>query len=105
MEYNGHKYVGFQKTGTTGGSNSGEKDPAYCYGTWKGREIRFKKMFRGHEFTDEECDQLLAGADIEVTGLVAKSCKVYGVHGKLAELEYNGHKYIGFNNEGFINNK
>lgn len=105
LEYNGHKYVGFQKTGTTGGGNGGGKDPAYCYGTWNGREIRFKKTFRGHEFTDDECDRLLAGADIEVTGLVAKSGKVYGVHGKLAELEYNGHQYIGFNQEGFINNK
>lgn len=98
QEYNGHKYVGFEKRSN---GNAGADDPAYYKGTWKGKNIRFKRNFRGHEFTDEECQKLLAGETLTVEGLVAKSGKVYSVYGQLAELEFNGHKYVGFNQEGF----
>ena len=53
-------------------------------------------------FTDEECKALLAGETVEVRGLKAKSGGTYGVHGKLAEMEYNGHKYVGYKQEGFL---
>lgn len=101
LEYNGHKYVGFEKVNAGGGAD----DKAYCHGVWKGREIRFKRTYRGHEFTDDECDALLAGNEIEVDGLVAKSGKVYGQKGHLADLEYNGHKYVGFEATGFLDRK
>lgn len=100
--FNGRKFVGFEKTDFVGGSGGGADDSDYCRGTWNGREIRFKKNFRGHVFTDEECKALLAGESVEVRGLKAKSGGTYGVHGKLAEMEYNGHKYVGYKQEGFL---
>ena len=33
--------------------------------------------------------------------MVSKSGSTYGVKGKLSELEYNGHKYVGFERTGF----
>lgn len=52
MTYNGKPYVGF-------------KDMAYCYGTFDGKEIKFKRTFMGHTFSDAECNSLLAGAELE----------------------------------------
>lgn len=101
QEYNGHPFVGFAKTGTSGGNV--EKDPAYHYGTWNGKECRFKKNFRGHEVTDEEAAKLFVGESIPICGLVGKSGKVYSISGKLANMEYNGHPYVGIDSEGFLN--
>lgn len=52
MTYNGKPYVGFQ-------------DQAYCYGTFKGEEIKFKRTYMKHTFTDAECNSLLSGAELE----------------------------------------
>lgn len=52
MEYDGKPYVGFQ-------------DQAYCYGTFKGTEIKFKRTYMGHTFTDAECNSLLSGGELE----------------------------------------
>lgn len=54
MAYKGKPYVGFQ-------------DAAYFYGTFKGEEIKFKRTYMGHEFTDAECNSLLAGAELMFT--------------------------------------
>ena len=48
MEYKGKPYVGFE-------------DLAYCYGTFQGEEIKFKRTYMGHTFSDSECEALLAG--------------------------------------------
>ena len=48
MEYKGKPYVGFE-------------DLAYCYGTFQGEEIKFKRTYMGHTFSDSECAALLAG--------------------------------------------
>lgn len=52
MVYDGKPYVGFQ-------------DAAYFYGKFSGKEIKFKRTYMGHEFSDAECNSLLSGATLE----------------------------------------
>lgn len=73
-------------------------------GVWKGKNVSFKRNFRGHELTDEECEQLLAGEKIEIRGLKAKSGNTYGVLVNLGDYEYNGGKYFGVNQLEFLSN-
>lgn len=100
MEYNGRKYVGFQKQASgSGGTQSG---PERYTGKWKRKEVSFKREWGGHRFTDEECEALCNGQEITITGIPKKDGSgTYGVKGKLANLEYNGHKYVGFQKTGF----
>ena len=73
-------------------------------GNWKGKEISFNREWGGHRFTDAECEALCAGEEIEVLGLISKKTgNTYGVKGHLAELDYNGNKYVGFESTGFVN--
>lgn len=73
-------------------------------GTFNGKKVSFNRDFRGHRFTDEECEALCEGKEIEVLGLVAKSGNTYGVKGRLNDnLEFNGHTYTGFEQLGFVN--
>lgn len=98
------------KTMTANGRNiakgasdmAGASDKEYFEGQWNGRDVKFNRVFRGHRFTEDECNRLCAGETIQVTDLVAKSGSKYGVQGRLAELEYNGRKYIGFEQTGFV---
>lgn len=86
--YNGHTYVGFSRTGFAG------EDKERFSGTWNGKEVHVKRVWGGHEFTEKEIADLLAGKDITF------ECKgkngAYEVTGCLADCEYNGHKYVGF---------
>jgi DNA topoisomerase-3 len=70
-------------------------------GTWNGENVSVKKVYAGHEFTDEEIEQLLNGEEIVI------ECKgdkgPYKCKGKLDHCEYNGKQYIGFNRTGFVN--
>lgn len=70
----------------------------YCVGTWQGTNIRFKKTFSNHTFTEEECAKLLADEVIEFPA-TTKDGREYTAKGKLENLEYNGHKYVGFKPE------
>lgn len=70
-------------------------------GTWNGKQVSFKKMWSGHEFTDEECEKLCNGETIEFEAVSAKSGNKYVVTGDLAEQEFKNDKgktikYIGF---------
>lgn len=89
QEYKGHKFIGFLR-------DEAEKDPDRCYGTWKKKNISFKKIYADHRFTDEECSLLLAGKEVELHGLTSSKGKKFSVKGKLANLSYNGHKYVGY---------
>ena len=51
MTYNGKPYVGF-------------KDMAYCYGSFGGQEIKFKRTYMGHTFSDADCQKLLSGEQL-----------------------------------------
>lgn len=75
-----------------------------CEGKWKGKNVSFSKKWGEHEFTDEECKKLLAGEEI-ILNLISKQGKPYSIHGKLSNLSYQGRKYVGFENLGFINEK
>lgn len=74
-------------------------------GIWNGQTVKFNRVWGGHEFTDEECEALLRGEEINVYGLVsAKTGNTYGVKGKLTEQEFNGNKFVGFERTGFADN-
>ena len=70
-------------------------------GKWNGKDVSFKREWGGYKFSDEECQRLCDGEEISIFGLKSKSGSEYGVTGKLDNLEYNGHKYVGFNRTGF----
>lgn len=75
-------------------------------GMWNGKPVSFNRDFSGHRFTDEECEALCNGDEIEVHGLVsAKTGNTYAVKGKLNNLTYNGNKYVGFERLGFCDTK
>lgn len=73
-------------------------------GKWKGKQISFTREWSTHRFTDEECERLLNGEEIVIDDLVSQSGKPYAIRGKLENQTYNGHKYVGFKNLGFVNN-
>lgn len=70
-------------------------DPAYYCGTWKDREILFKRDVCGHVLTNEECDAICAGETIVVEDIYLKktdeTCRC-GI--LLAEEEYKGKKTV-----------
>lgn len=72
-------------------------------GTWNGQEVHPKRVWSGHRFTDEECDKLLAGEEIEIEAVSVKTGKGFRCAGRLANLEYNGQGYVGFERTRFIN--
>lgn len=85
------------------GSSMAEKEK--YEGKWNGKAVKFNREYAGHRFTDEECEALCNGKEIEVLGLIsAKTGNTYGVKGKLSEQEYNGHKFVGFERTGFADN-
>lgn len=70
-------------------------------GNWKGKEVSFTRTFRGRRMTDAECERLCKGEEIEVKDLVAKSGSKYSVIVALANQEYNGHKFVGIEQQRF----
>lgn len=88
QEFNGNKFIGFKPIFE---QNSADK----VSGVWRGRDIKFKREWGGHKFTDEECTKLLSGETIEFAA-VSKAGKDYTARGSLEEQEYNGNKFIGF---------
>lgn len=77
-------------------------------GVWNGESVRFSRVWRGHRFTDQEVEQLLAGQEISVKGLKGKtSGKEYGVHGKLTRQSFANDsgeniEFVGFEQMGFL---
>lgn len=72
----------------------------YCVGIWRGKQVRFKKKTRNHTFTEEECAKLLADEVIKFP-TTRNDGTPYIEKGKLENLEYKGHKYVGFKSERF----
>lgn len=72
-------------------------------GTWNGKSVKFKRTWSGHDFTDEECEALCDGKEIEIEAVSAKTGKTFRCKGKLEEQTYNGNKFVGFKNTGFVN--
>ena len=46
-------------------------------GTWNGKKVSFKKVWSGHEFTDEEVEKLLNGEEIVIECISAKTNKPF----------------------------
>lgn len=70
----------------------------YFEGTWQktGTHVRFNRTWSGHRFTDQECMDLLAGKDIEITAQSKKTGDDFTVIGALGEGEYQGRTFVGF---------
>lgn len=70
----------------------------YFEGTWEktGAHVRFNRTWSGHRFTDQECMDLLAGKDIEITAQSKKTGDGFTVIGALGEGEYQGRTFVGF---------
>ena len=90
QEYNGHQYVGFLKEQTM--------NPDRYSGQWNGQQVSFKRVWSGHTFTDQECEQLLAGEMISFEA-TSKAGNKYQAQGKLARQEFNGNPFVGFKPE------
>lgn len=73
-------------------------------GIWAetGKEVSFNRVWAGHRFTDDEVSDLLAGRQIEISGLKSRTGNSYGVIGRLAEQEYNDSTFVGFLREDFV---
>ena len=76
-------------------------EKVYAVGEWhepgkdKPEKIKFKRTWGGHQFTEAEIKDLLAGQQIEFAA-TSKNNKSYIAKGRLQRGEYNGHPYIGF---------
>lgn len=70
----------------------------YFEGTWQktGAHVRFNRTWSGHRFTDQECMDLLAGKDIEITATSKRTGDDFTVIGSFGEYEFEGRKCIGF---------
>lgn len=70
----------------------------YFEGTWQktGAHVRFNRTWSGRRFTDQECMDLLAGKDIEITATSKRTGGDFTVIGSFGEYEFEGRKCIGF---------
>ena len=70
----------------------------YFEGTWDktGAHVLFNRTWSGHRFTDQECMDLLAGKDIEITATSKRTGDDFTVIGSFGEYEFEGRKCIGF---------
>lgn len=59
-----------------------KSETAMYSGFWHGRPVTFSRDFRGHRFSDEECEALCKGQRIEVHNIQGMNCK-YAVQGRL----------------------
>lgn len=77
-------------------------DAERAEGTWNGKQVSFKREWSGHRFTDAEVADLLAGKTIEIEAKSAKTGNAFRCRGRLADLEYKGKKYVGFEKTEFV---
>ena len=78
-------------------------------GMWNGEPVKFNRVWRGHRFTDEECEALCNGENVEVRGIISpKTGHEYGVSGHLDNLVFTDKEsgdtrdYIGFKQDKFL---
>lgn len=81
----------------------GGSDTERFTGTWNGKTVQPKREWSGHRFTDEECADLLAGKEITIECVSARTGKPFKCKGRLADLKYNGKQYVGFDRTEFVN--
>lgn len=88
QEFKGKKFLGFKLTQPVHNDN-------YYHLTHNGKKVKFKRIWGGHEFTDEECQQLASGQEIHFTAKTKKGYE-FEVFGVLAWQEFKGKKFLGF---------
>lgn len=71
-----------------------QKPKNVATGKWNGEEIAFNRQYSSHTFNDSEVEQLLAGQEVQIEITTDKG--TFKVKGKLANLEYKGYHYVGF---------
>lgn len=91
QEFEGNEFVGFKPI-----FEEKKDDVERFTGTWNGKEVRVKRIWGGHRFSDEEVESLLNGNIIKFKAISKKSQKTYEAKGKLADQEFEGNKFIGF---------
>ncbi len=72
-------------------------------GTWEGEEVSPKRTWSGHRFTDDEIEKLLAGEEITIEAVSARTGKGFKCKGKLSRQTYNGREFVGFERTAFVN--
>lgn len=60
-----------------------------------GEEVKPKRMWSDHRFTDEEVEKLSRGEEISFD-MMSKAGKPYVATGKVRKYEYNGRDVVGF---------
>lgn len=67
-----------------------KRDPSeYCEGTFKGKQVHFKRVFRGQKLSDEQCQELLAGGTTVVNGIKARNGSTYNAEVELGDVEFD----------------
>lgn len=66
---------------------------------WNGEPTQIKTSWGPHEFSSGEIEALARGETINFLTTQEGSGKPYRASGKLAWLEYNGHRYVGFDRD------
>ncbi|MTV81217.1 DNA topoisomerase [Secundilactobacillus folii] len=69
--------------------------------TQQGEEVNFNQVWGGHQFSEQEVSDLLAGKEIAFQ-IKTKRGKEMAVHGKLAKQTYRGHQFWGFKPAGDV---
>lgn len=83
VTYKGKQYVGYH-------------DANYAYGMWNGHDIRFKRSYMTHKFTDDEVERLFAGENVKIQ-VVNKDGEHIMLDGKLEkQTAPNGAEFIGY---------
>ncbi|MDD6461099.1 MAG: histidine kinase [Bifidobacteriaceae bacterium] len=73
----------------------------YAEGEWNGEHVHFKRTWSGHEFTDGEVEDLLAGKDIVFKAHSSKTGRDFTAAGHLEHQTFTAQdgrevKYVGF---------
>lgn len=98
----GNKYFGFGRTGFLSTGNAPTKEK--YTGKFKKKDVTFTRTYGDYRFTDEECEKLCNGEEIEILGLVSSKGNTYGIVGKLGnQTGPSGNKYFGFGKTGYAN--
>lgn len=87
-EYNGKTYIGFRPIFN--------EDTTKVNGVWNGKQVKIKKEWGGHTFTEEELQKLFAGETISFETISRNTNMKYTATGKLTEQTYEGRTFVGF---------
>jgi len=86
----------FSKPGTTANQSqpTSADDDVWVSGTHNGKEVRFKREWSGHRFTDEEISKLLAGEEIQFETVSRRTGNPFQAKGSLGENDFGGFGFV-----------